>query len=154
MQYLCSYKGIHNGWQGLVNRGIRLVTNSIYSHSEISIGNPFEAVVPCFSSSGVDGGVRRKEMQLNPENWDIQPVPWLTEKTVIDWWSRNNGRPYDFAGVTRFALPYLARQHQTAWFCSEAAGAMLGFDEPWRLCPADIHSIVASMRKIEDARTN
>jgi len=69
--YLASYKGTHAGVPGIVNIGIRTLDRSIYSHTELAIGNPLESAVECFSSSGVDHGVRVKVMQLNPEKWDV-----------------------------------------------------------------------------------
>jgi len=144
MQYLCAYKGTHPGWQGLVNRGIRLATASKYSHTEISIGNPFEAPALCVSSSGVDGGVRGKTMQLSFDKWDIYPVPWVTEKDVLEFLSKYNHCGYDFFGVARFAFPFLIREHKSLWFCSESSAAILLFIEPWRYDPVALVTTVLS----------
>jgi hypothetical protein len=35
MIYLASYKSTQCGWFGCINRGIRWVTRSIYSHTEV-----------------------------------------------------------------------------------------------------------------------
>jgi hypothetical protein len=58
MIYLASYKGTQKGVHGIFNIGIRGLTKSIYSHTEVCIGNPFDSPVKCVSSSGVDKGVR------------------------------------------------------------------------------------------------
>ena len=144
MQYLCAYKGTHPGWQGLVNRGIRFATASKYSHTEIAIGNPFEAPALCVSSSGVDGGVRGKTMQLSPDKWDIFPVPWVSENDVLGFLSKYDKCGYDFFGVARFALPFLLREHKSLWFCSESSASILEFIEPWRYDPATLVTSVLS----------
>lgn len=142
MIYLASYKGIHAGWQGIINRGIRWLTRSQYSHSEVCIGNPFEGPVMCLSSSGVDGGVRFKTMQLSPDKWDIVEMPWVTADDAVKFFQSERGCGYDFAGVTRFALPWLVGPSAKRWFCTETVAAVAGYSEPWRFCPADFHIIV------------
>ena len=136
MQYLCAYKGTHSGWQGLINRGIRFATASKYSHTEISIGNPFETPALCGSAAGVDGGVRGKTMQLSPDKWDIFPVFWVAEQDVRGFLAKYNKNGYDFFGVGRFALPFLLREHKSLWFCSESSAYILGFADAWRYDPA------------------
>jgi len=145
--YLASYKGTHKGWQGWFNRGIRWLTHSIYSHTEICIGHPFEGPVHCISSSGVDGGVRAKRMQLNAENWDVLPMLWVKEEAVWAFLLDHKGSGYDLIGCGRFLLPFLLREHPTRWFCTETVAAIAGFKEPWRFSPADFHIIVEARNK-------
>ena len=142
--YLASYKGTHAGWQGLINRGIRWLTKSQYSHSEVCVGNPFESAVPCLSSSGVDGGVRVKVMQLSPEKWDIVPMPWICAQDVHDFYEREKGSGYDFAGCARFLLPWLISPSARRWFSTETVAAVAGYPEPWRFSPADLHIVVTA----------
>jgi hypothetical protein len=147
--YLCSYKGTLPGWHGIVNRGIRFATTSTYSHSEIAVGNPFGAAVMCVSSSGVDGGVRAKTLQMSPDKWDVLPLPWVTEGDVVGFIAKYKGEPYDFAGTGRFVLPFFLREHDKAWFCSEAAAQICGFAEPWRFDPATLHAAVATVLALQ-----
>lgn len=139
--YLASYKATAPGWHSVISATIRRFTRSQYSHSEICVGNPFDAPVPCLSSSGLEGGVRVKTMQLNPAKWDIAPLPWICAQDVHDFYQRERGCGYDFAGVARFALPWLVRPSRKRWFCSELAAAVAGYAEPWRFSPADLHII-------------
>lgn len=141
MIYLASYKSTQKGWQGIFNKGIRWLTKSQYSHTEICIGNPFELPVPCISSSGVDGGVRSKTMQISPEKWDILPMPEVTEKDIQDFLSQHKNTGYDFVGAARFLLPFALREHPKKWFCTEAVAAIAGYQDPWRFSPADFHVI-------------
>jgi hypothetical protein len=149
MIFYASYKGTHAGWQGIVNRGIRGLDKSIYSHTEVAVGNPFKSEVMCVSSSGVDDGVRPKTMQLSPEKWDILPMPWVDAADVTHFLAEHKGQQYDFMGTGRFALPFLLREHPVKWFCTETAMAIAGYAEPWRFTPASGHSAVESRLKTD-----
>lgn len=140
--YLASYKSVHSGLHGLINRAIRLLDRSAYSHTELCVGesHPFEGEVDCYSSSGMDGGVRVKRMQLNPDRWDVQPLHTPVE-WVTDLYAKTAGSKYDYFGTGRFAVPWLLREHPTRWFCSEWAAAAIGFNQAWRLSPAGLAAI-------------
>lgn len=140
--YLASYKRKAGGFAGLVGWCIRAITRSAYSHSELLIGNPALGPVHCVTSSGMDGGVRCKRMQINPAHWDVLPMPWVSESAAWGFMLDNKGAKYDFWGVGRFVLPPLFAQHPTRWFCSEAVAHIAGFAEPWRFSPADLHIVV------------
>lgn len=142
--YLASYKSTHAGWQGLVNRAIRWLTKSTYSHSEVCVGHPFAEPVPCLSSSGVDGGVRIKIMQLSPDKWDVQPMQWVKPQALQAFYERERGHGFDYLGVTRFLLPWLVGPSKTRWFCTEVAACVAGYPDPWRFAPADFQIIVST----------
>jgi hypothetical protein len=147
MIYLASYTGTQKGWQGIFNIGIRKLTKSIYSHTEVCIGNPFDAPVKCVSSSGVDKGVRAKTMQLNPDKWDILPMDWVTEKDVEDFLAENEGTGYDFMGCARFVFPFALRDHPVKFFCTEAVATIAGYKDAWRFSPGDFHVIIEARKK-------
>lgn len=147
--YWASYKETPVLPHGIVNAGIRRATSSIYSHNEICLGHPFEAVVTCMSSSGMDHGVRAKVMQLKPENWDILPVPGMDAAQVWARFQKIEGQGYDYAGAARFALPLIfpVREHPSRWFCTEAGLYLLGLavGDEWRFDPASGHALVQQM---------
>jgi len=143
--YLASYTGTHSGLAGIVNIGIRTLDRSIYSHTELCIGNPLVSAAKCYSSSGVDHGVRMKVMQLNPEKWDVLHLPFVNADTVTKHFAETDGAGYDYLGVGRFALPFLLREHKTRWFCDEWCLAALGVKEPWRFSPGGAHQIAIAM---------
>lgn len=147
MIQLAAYKGTHKGALGLINRAIRLVTRSKYSHVEIIIGDPAKEAVFAISSSGVDGGVRGKTLVMKADKWDFLPIPWLTEAQVLAWLNQYQGAAYDYFGTARFLLPFAAREHEQAWFCSEACGEMMGIDEPWRFDPATLMTTASAILK-------
>lgn len=139
--YLASFKGTHAGWKGLFNRLVRWVTKSAYSHSELTIGNPFEGAVPCLSSVGTDGGVRIKDMRLSPDEFDIVELPGVTPEAVIDFAWRHQCEPYDLVGCVRSVLPFVSREHPRKWFCSEVCATVIGHREPWRMHPGVLHMV-------------
>lgn len=146
--YLASYKSTRPGWLGVVNRAIRLCTNSVYSHSEVCVGNPFEGAVHCLSSTSADGGVRVKLMQLNPAKWDIVPLQGVGEPAVWEFFARHQGEPYELDGAFRTVLPFVGRPHPHKWFCSEVCAAVMGLDEPWRMYPGALHMMAVNQNKI------
>jgi hypothetical protein len=145
--YLASYTGTQKGIAGIFNMGIRWLTRSRFSHTEICIGNPFEGAVECVSSSGVDGGVRAKNMKLSPQKWEILPMPWVSEDDVFEFWKAHKGTGYDWAGVVRFLFPWLRAQSKTRWFCTECVAAIAGYPDAWRFSPAEFHIIVEARNK-------
>jgi predicted nucleic acid-binding Zn ribbon protein len=150
MVRLAAYKGTHKGVLGLVNWAIRLVTRSKHSHTEIIIDVPDEdRTFFAVSASGVDGGVRGKTIVMTPDKWDFLPIPWVTEEQVLAWLNQYQGAPYDYFGTTRFLLPFAAREHENAWFCSEACAEIIGIEEPWRFDPATLVMAVRALLKIK-----
>lgn len=147
--FLGSYKGTHRGLAGIVNVGIRALDRAKYSHSEICVGSSFDDPFECYSSSGVDHGVRQKTMRLAPEKWDLLYLPFVDEKQIRQHFLQTQGAPYDFWGVGRFALPFLLREHPTAWFCSEWCLAAVGMTEPWRFSPSGAHSALIARGGIQ-----
>ena len=148
MIYLASFKGRKPGLVGLVERAICWVTKSPYSHTETCIGNPFAGPVMCVSSLGTDGGVRAKTMQLNPAEWDIVPMLWVTEDDVFDFLARHKGQGYDFIGCVRSVIPFVSREHPDKWFCSETASAIQKLQDPWRFKPGDLHVVVTRLHQL------
>ena len=142
--YLASYKGNEGGFQGLVSKGIRFITRGKYSHSEVCIGNPFLSKVLCVTSAGSEGGVKARNLAYRQDQWDLVLLEKVTEQDVTKWYQQNAGAKYDFIGVIRFMIPFVANEHKTKWFCSEAVAAIMGMVEPWRYDPSTLHAVVTS----------
>lgn len=142
--YLASYKATHTGLAGWINRVIRLVTKSQYSHSELVIagdGHPFDTRVVCVSSAGMDGGVRSKVMTLDPRKWDLIELPHLSPLDVLAFLGEHKGQGYDYVGCVRSVLPFVGHEHPSRWFCSELCATVLGHAEPWRMYPGVLHAV-------------
>lgn len=139
--YLASYKATRPSVAGLLNRFIRWATKSIYSHSEICLGDPFAGPVECLSSVGGEGGVRIKHMQISPAKWDVIALHGVTEGAFWAFYLDNKGSKYDLVGCVRSVLPFVGREHATRWFCSEVCAAIIGHPEPWRMHPGVLHAV-------------
>jgi len=145
--YLASYKATQPGMLGLVNRMIRFFTKGPYSHSEIAIGNPFDAPAMCVSSVGTEGGVRAKTMQLSPAKWDLVPMHHITPADVMAFLEKHKGKGYDYIGCVRTVLPFVGREHPDHWCCSEVCADISGHTEPWRMHPNVLHAVELSRAK-------
>jgi uncharacterized protein YycO len=77
-------------------------------------------------------------------------VPDFIADPVFAEMNREQGSPYDWHGACAAGVPWLAREHKDAWFCSEAVWhAMHGLRlvpglPAWRRTPADIADLILS----------
>jgi len=130
-----------NFWQRLQDTLIRLFTRGEYSHCElaISMGN-LSGEYECFTSSPRDGGVRFKHMPLPSNEWELIPLEAYNRYQVMNFYLAYEGKKYDWAGVLGFVLR--TRQNPNRYFCSEFCAEFLGFPDPWRFSPNDLHAIL------------
>lgn len=105
-----------------------------YSHTEAVLGtNPISGLMTCASSSFMDGGVRFKDIELEPDRWDIIEVAGVDPERVAEWFRQRLGQPYDVRGLVSFVLP--VGNTPDGYFCNEAVGAAIGLPEPARFDP-------------------
>lgn len=127
------YKVNRPGVQGLFSRLVRWWTHGPYSHCELVLGTDREGLSRCGSSSYIDGGVRIKDIALDPAHWDVVEVQGNSARAA-QWFLEHNGQGYDLLGLLFFVL---RRRDGAAdrWLCSESVAAALGWAEPWRFDP-------------------
>lgn len=91
---------------------IRAWTRSPYSHCEIVIGDMW------YSSSIQDGcRVRAKQIEYDPDHWDLIPLPWANPQSIIDFFEQTDGQPYGWADLfIQQALRLHIDGH--GWICS------------------------------------
>ena len=130
------YKGTRPGWQGIYSRGVRFIDRGPYSHAELVFSDGLSA-----SDSWMDGGVRFKRIDYDPEHWDFVQLPQHLEAQAREWFDEHEGDPYDLMGNVRFILPFLPDSEKGS-FCSEAVAAALGFREPWRFGPNGLAAVL------------
>jgi len=107
-------------------------TGSPYSHCELVINGV------CWSASARDGGVRGKVIDLHSGRWDVIDLPdSFSEAAALAWFREHDGARYDWAGVMRFAVPFLPLS-VGRWFCSEACAAALGIGQAHKLTPRSL----------------
>ena len=130
----------YKGKRRLFNRFVSWYLHGEFSHVELvlyTVGH--EAM--CVSSSFMDGGVRKKLINLNNPNWVVVEVKGYSVNHMTTWLRDNMGKPYDWIGLFGFVWRR-NRGMAKHWFCSEAVAAMLNFDEPWRFDPMDLYQIL------------
>lgn len=141
--YLASYTATSKGALGIANRVIRFFTKGPISHSELCVGNPFDGAVLCVSSDP-KGGVRGKVMQLDRDRWILTAVPTIYPQQVINFLNDHKGQKYDWVGCVRSVLPFVSREHESKWFCSEVCATIIGLKDPWRFHPNALHCVMNS----------
>jgi hypothetical protein len=151
MIHLASFKGVHTGVYGLVNKSIKTLDKGLYSHNEIIIGDPSKEVT-AYSSLGSTDGVRKTFLELDLKDWDLAPISWVTEEDIQSFYQTTKDAGYDYTGTGRFAVPFMLREHSVNYFCSEWCGAAIGLMEPWRLTTNTLHSMVRSVEKTYNSR--
>lgn len=113
MNYLAVYKGPANDFTHKVTHWLTcLWTFSKYSHCEIVIDGYG------YSSSGRDGGVRKKLIDWDSGKWDMIPLPDLDVDYVLNFYALTENDDYDYRGLAWFVIPAV-HDHKTRWFCSE-----------------------------------
>ena len=128
------YKGVHAGIPGIYNRGVRWWTRSVYSHVELVFSSGH-----CASSSYMDGGVRFKVIDFDPDLWEFVELPKCLEKAAFQWFIDHRGQPYDLLGNLHFVVAPVG-DNKRKWFCSEAVAAALGILDSSRYDPGTLHS--------------
>ena len=113
----------------LTARAIQWWTNSIYSHCEIVIDNM------CYSSSAMDGGVRRKQITLDPEKWDVIELAWADAGRSLSYFQATDPQKYGWLGLVVSQLFNLNRETKGAQFCSQWCAAALGLPNPASYSP-------------------
>lgn len=116
-------------------RFIQWWTGSIYSHCELVIDGW------CYSSSAMDGGVRRKQISMDPEKWDVVSLPWADDQRALNYFTATDHHRYGWAGLILSQLLNLNRTQDKAQFCSQWCAAALSLPSPASYSPATLAKI-------------
>ncbi len=118
-----------------------IVLRSLKKHSHC------EVVVDgiCYSSSSADGGVRKKQIDLDSGRWYIIDLPKADAETALKVFEECETFKYDWTGVVRFIIPFL-KQKPNQMFCSEICARMLGIDNGYKLFPGDFPDITEHLQ--------
>lgn len=135
----------YKGKTRLFNRLVSWWLRGPYSHCELVLQTSPDGVSLCASSSFMDGGVRLKNMVLDPDHWNLVLVGGSPAK-AWSWAVDHEDDHYDVLGLLGFVW---RRQpdDKTKWFCSEAVAAMLGLPDPWRFDPMVLYAALTGDKK-------
>lgn len=140
------YKGTHPGLSGIYNRAVRWRGRGPYSHVELIFSDGQAA-----SASYVDGGVRFKKIDFNPDNWDILELPVEWEAYARLWFKTNEGKAYDLMGNVFLALGFFSDSYDK-FFCSEAAASALKLDQAFRFEPNSLYPVVKRLVEVYNSQ--
>lgn len=135
------YKSIRPGFLGIYSRLVRWIDRGIYSHCELVFEEGLAA-----SASYMDGGVRFKHIEFDPQHWDFVEIPDKYYKNALAWFQTEEGKPYDLKGNFRFLL-WFVPQDPHAWFCNESVSEALGIEQGWRLGPNGFYSVLKALEQ-------
>jgi len=110
---------LYKGKGQIGNAAIRTWTGSIYSHCELVVDGW------CYSSSVMDGGVRRKRIDLDNGNWDLIPVPWVDGAQVVEYFHATDHLGYGWPSLIANQVFNRNQIFNGAPFCSEWCGAAM-----------------------------
>lgn len=111
---------LYKGKGQLGNAAIRLWTGSEYSHCELVIDGW------CYSSSVMDKGVRRKQIDLTDDKWDLIDLPWADAKRVLAYFALTDHHTYGWPSLISSQLFNRNRSAADSQFCSEWCANALG----------------------------
>ncbi|EJX0630318.1 hypothetical protein ODD08_000261 [Salmonella enterica] len=145
--YLAFYKGRseHHGLARFSDWLTRLVTRGDYSHCELAVEQDNGEFL-CYSSSVRDKGVRRKQMPLPRDKWDLIPVGVLPA-SVEQFFRQNDTMKYDWLGAVGFVI--FNRGRENKYFCSEFCADFLGLADSWRYSPNLLHALASSVQTMK-----
>ena len=126
----------YKGRKRFFNRAVAWWTRGPYSHCELIVDGK------SYSSSFLDGGVRVKEIEYDPEHWDIVDLPWADAARAVMWFEAHMGLGYDVLGLVGFVARRV-EDDRDRYFCSESIAAALGFADAWRFDPNTLYPVLA-----------
>ncbi len=126
----------YKGKKKILNKLIAWWTKGDYSHVELVINGV------CYSSSMQDGGVRKKQIDLdNSQNWDVFQLNGFDQQAAYNWFEANLGKGYDYIGLVHFVFPSVYH-NENRFFCSEAIAKSLGIPEARSLSPNSLFTLL------------
>jgi hypothetical protein len=126
------FKGTKSGLSALFDIGVHVWEAGNYAHVELVLSDGRAC-----SSTFLEGGVRiapAGTIDFNEKDWDFLDLAGFDEAAALSWFEQNDDAKYDVWGDAHFVVGFI---HQSAkqFFCNEAVGTALGFEQPWRFDP-------------------
>lgn len=116
---------------------VRVATCSKYSHCELVAGDVW------YSSSLMDGGVRGKQIAMNPDHWDLIELPEHMTQRILAHYVETAGQRYSWLDLIRTQLFNANVDERGASFCSEWCAAALRLPNPASYSPRTLAELVA-----------
>lgn len=135
-----------NPQASVMDRLVCALTRSHYSHVELVYHIDKDTnTAQCWSSSPIDGGVRRATITLNHQHWELYTLlGTVEEEDLHTWFKAQDGKPYDWLGALGVKFK-LFSQNNDRWFCSEIIASYLGMKRTHRLSPINLYQRLKPM---------
>lgn len=127
----------YKGSETLFGKMIRWWDRGPYSHCELVFSDG------AWATSYIRRGVVIQHRNVDSSQWDFIELPDHLEAPARKWFEEHNGKSYDFVGLVRFVLGFIAPSRDK-WFCSRACADALGMTEGWREGPNGLYAAVRS----------
>lgn len=111
---------LYKGQGQLGNALIRWWCKRQYSHCELIVDGW------CYSSSMMDGGVRRKRIDLDSGNWDVIELPWADAASILRYFFLTEHQRYGVFGLFKSQVLNRNKEFKGSQFCSEWCARALG----------------------------
>ena len=138
-----------------LDRIICFFTKSSYSHVELIYELDHATMhAKTWSSSPLDGGVRKASIQLNPQRWEVYTIEGVhTSEQLHEWFTAHEGKKYDWMGAIGVKFRVF-KQHHNKWFCSEIIASYLGLKRPHRISPIKLyHHLSPKLRRVKHPKS-
>lgn len=126
---------LYKGKGKLFNRLVRWWTGSQYSHCELVVEGLW------YSSSLMDGGVRRKHIDPRPGHWDFIELPFVSADQVRAYFYETDDDKYGVIGLITAQVFNRNRAQDHAQFCSQWCAAAMGIPNPASYSPRTLGEI-------------
>ena len=126
---------------GLYNRLVRAWESGVCSHCELIFSDGMSG-----SASMIDGGVRLKRIDYDPQNWVVVDLGKTFDEHYARMWfeDRDKVAKYDLLGQFHFIIAPI-RGSKSRYWCSESMAAALQLADPWRYGPNLLYAILSSI---------
>lgn len=128
------------------SRFIQWWTNSIYSHCEIVLDGW------CYSSSWLDGGVRKTTITLSPDKWDVVEISWANKEKILRYFAETDSHKYGVFSLLRNQLFNRNKSIKESQFCSEWCANALGLPNAVSLSPSSLHTLCLYLNKLYEEK--
>lgn len=108
----------------------------------------------CYTSSGQDGGVRRKIIDLNDGRWevfDLYDKDGILRNRILEFYEETQDIKYGWKDILTYALPFVPPD-DNRYICSEWCVEALGWSHiaTYKIKPSDLYNYVKKIYVAEN----
>jgi hypothetical protein len=97
----------------------------------------------------MDGGVRKKDINLTSDNWDLIPLSWVDKDRILSYFEHTKDRSYDWWGLFGSQIVNRRSDLKKASFCSEWCAAAAGLPNPETYNPGTLGEYCKWMESLQ-----